>query len=138
MADQFDSNTQSRQPDSEVDDPLAELARIIGYERPSETAPAADENPEQAEFDLEAELMRELDVPLAPSDEELDSVEAEEALDAMLAETDFDEQLGQELDQELGLAFAEQSEPELEGGGHESPVDIDACDVDLRIEDGQV
>lgn len=144
MADQFDSNTRSPEPESEVDDPLAELARIIGYERPSEAEPGTGESPESAEFDLEAELMRELDVPLAPSDEELDDVEAEEAVDAMLAETDFDEQLGLELDQELGLAFAQESEPELQSepelhdGGHESPVDIAPTqDADFLTAEGR-
>ncbi|SOE08397.1 sporulation related protein [Hoeflea halophila] len=106
MADQFDSNTRSPQPESEIDDPLAELARIIGYERPSEVAPAGETAQVPAEFDLEAELMRELDVPLAPSDDELDSVEADEAVDAMLAESDFDDR--HELDEELTQAFSEQ------------------------------
>lgn len=69
---------------------MAELARIIGYERPSEVAEPASESPDSAEFDLEAELMRELDVPLAPSDDEIDSIEADEALDAMLANNDYD------------------------------------------------
>jgi hypothetical protein len=90
MADQFESNARSAHPDSEVDDPLAELARIIGYERPTEATPTKDESSDLSEFDLEAELMRELDVPLAPSDEEIDSIEAEEALDVMLADTDFE------------------------------------------------
>lgn len=95
MADQFESNTRSPHPDSEVDDPLAELARIIGYERPSEVAAPADESSDSAEFDLEAELMRELDVPLAPSADEIDSIEADEALDAMLANNDYDMDAGE-------------------------------------------
>ena len=63
MVDQLDSNTRSPNPDAEIDDPLAELARIIGYERPAETVKAESEEPGSNEFDLEAELMRELDVP---------------------------------------------------------------------------
>ena len=63
MADQLDSNTRSPNPDAEIDDPLAELARIIGYERPSETVKTESEEPASNDFDLEAELMRELDVP---------------------------------------------------------------------------
>jgi hypothetical protein len=90
MADQFDNNARSPHPDAEIDDPLAELARIIGYERPSEDTVRADETSESSEFDLEAELMRELDVPQAPSIDELDRMEADEALDAMLADADFD------------------------------------------------
>ena len=92
MADQFDNNARSPHPDAEIDDPLAELARIIGYERPSEDTAKADEFPESSEFDLEAELMRELDVPQAPSIDELDRIEADEALDAVLADTVFDQE----------------------------------------------
>ncbi|WP_339759939.1 SPOR domain-containing protein [uncultured Hoeflea sp.] len=105
MADQFESTARSAHPDSEVDDPLAELARIIGYERPSEVTPAQEESSDSAEFDLEAELMRELDVPLAPSDEEIDSIEAEEALDVMLADTDFDLEAGETLPEAAQPAF---------------------------------
>lgn len=92
MADQFDSNTRSPYPDDEIDDPLAELARIIGYERPSEVTSKTEESPESSEFDLEAELMRELDVPLAPSADELENIEADEALDALLADANFDQE----------------------------------------------
>jgi hypothetical protein len=35
MADQLERNTRAPNPDVEIDDPLAELARIIGYERPA-------------------------------------------------------------------------------------------------------
>lgn len=97
MADQFDNNARSPHPDAEIDDPLAELARIIGYERPSEDTAKTDESPESSEFDLEAELMRELDVPQAPSIDELDRIEADEALDAILADTVFDQQPEQDL-----------------------------------------
>lgn len=69
MVDHLDSNTRFRNPDVEIDDPLAELARIIGYDRPSETSEPEDETSESSAFDLEAELMRELDVmPLDPVD----------------------------------------------------------------------
>ncbi|WP_299863000.1 SPOR domain-containing protein [uncultured Hoeflea sp.] len=64
MADQLDSNTRAPNPDQDGDDPLAELARIIGYEKPAEAnadQQVADEI-EASAFDLEAELMRELDV----------------------------------------------------------------------------
>jgi len=121
MADQFESNARSAQPDSEIDDPLAELARIIGYERPSEVTPAVEESSDSAEFDLEAELMRELDVPLAPSADEIDSIEAEEALDVMLADTDFD--------LETGEISPETAEPAFRGEQIEVPVD-DTPDLD--------
>ena len=91
MADQFDNNARSPQPEAEIDDPLAELARIIGYDRPSEAAPRTEDASQSNEFDLEAELMRELDMPLAPSVDELDRIEADEALDAMLTSSGFDE-----------------------------------------------
>ncbi|MCC0035904.1 MAG: SPOR domain-containing protein [Hoeflea sp.] len=97
MADQFDNNARSPHPDAEIDDPLAELARIIGYERPSEDTAKTDEFPESSEFDLEAELMRELDVPQAPSIDELDRIEADEALDAVLADTVYDPEPEQAL-----------------------------------------
>ncbi|MBU4530716.1 MAG: SPOR domain-containing protein [Hoeflea sp.] len=79
MVDQLDSNTRSPNPDAEIDDPLAELARIIGYERPAERAAAADDAPQSSEFDLEAELMRELDVPQIPAVDEIDVLEADDA-----------------------------------------------------------
>lgn len=117
MADQFESNARTAHPDSEVDDPLAELARIIGYERPSEVTPKEDESSDSAEFDLEAELMRELDVPLAPSDEEIDSIEAEEAVDVMLADTDFDLDAGEILPEAAQPAF------------HDEQVDVPVADT---------
>lgn len=110
MADQFDNNARSPHPDTEIDDPLAELARIIGYERPSEDTAKADESAESSEFDLEAELMRELDVPQAPSIDELDRIEADEALDAVLADTVFDQE-------------PEQFLPDTE---HDDPYDVQA------------
>jgi hypothetical protein len=92
MADQFDNNARSPNPDAEIDDPLAELARIIGYERPSGETVTTEGASDSSEFDLEAELMRELDVPLAPSIDELDRIEADEALDVILAEAPFEPQ----------------------------------------------
>jgi hypothetical protein len=92
MADQFDNNARSPNPDAEIDDPLAELARIIGYERPSGDTATTEGASQSSEFDLEAELMRELDVPLAPSIDELDRIEADEALDVILAEAPFEPQ----------------------------------------------
>jgi hypothetical protein len=92
MADQFDNNARSPNPDAEIDDPLAELARIIGYERPSGETATTEGASDSSEFDLEAELMRELDVPLAPSIDELDRIEADEALDVILAEAPFEPQ----------------------------------------------
>ena len=80
MADQLDSNTRSPNPDAEIDDPLAELARIIGYERPAEPADTVSEEPQLNELDLEAELMRELDVPQQPAIDDLDLLEADEAI----------------------------------------------------------
>lgn len=131
MADQFESNTRSPHPDSDVDDPLAELARIIGYERPSEVAPTADESSESAELDLEAELMRELDVPLAPSDDEIESIEAEEALDVMLADSDFD--------LETGEVLPEVTQPEFRDEQIEIPVDDtpDLDEVDFMAVEGR-
>ncbi|MEM5472669.1 SPOR domain-containing protein [Hoeflea sp. AS60] len=106
MADQFDNTARSQYPDAEIDDPLAELARIIGYERPSEVTPAAEKAPESSEFDLEAELMRELDVPLAPSIDELDRIEADEALDVLMADGGFDQGVEQSLaDADRNAAF---------------------------------
>jgi len=116
MADQLDSNTRSPNPDAEIDDPLAELARIIGYERPAEVAHVADEALESNEFDLEAELMRELDVPLAPSDDDLDGIEADVALDELLAAADFDLEHEQENDDQ---AFADDAR--LENVGSDMP-----------------
>ena len=63
MVDLLDSNTRSPNPDAEIDDPLAELARIIGYERPAKSVKTTDREPDSVALDLEAELMRELDVP---------------------------------------------------------------------------
>lgn len=97
MADQLDNNTRSQNPDAESDDPLAELARIIGYERPTESVRASAKKSNPSEFDLEAELMRELDVPLAPSVDELDRIEADEALDQALASDVFGNEAGQEV-----------------------------------------
>lgn len=101
MADQFDNNARSPNPDAEIDDPLAELARIIGYERPSGDAATTEGASDSSEFDLEAELMRELDVPLAPSIDELDRIEADEALDVILAEAPFEPQPDPEPEVEL-------------------------------------
>lgn len=80
MADQLDSNTRSPNPDAEIDDPLAELARIIGYERPAERDVTVDDGSQSGELDLEAELMRELDVPQIPDIDPFDLVEADEAV----------------------------------------------------------
>lgn len=75
MADHHDLKSRTAADDVVDDDPLAELARIIGYERPQ--APRADSVrvdapraeiaapqtvPDADIFDLEAELMRELEV----------------------------------------------------------------------------
>lgn len=129
MADQFDNNARSPHPDAEIDDPLAELARIIGYERPSEDTAKADEFPESSEFDLEAELMRELDVPQAPSIDELDRIEADEALDAVLADTVFD----QEPEQFLPDADRDGSfDPQIENPVDDVPA-LDSADF-LSVE----
>jgi hypothetical protein len=72
MADQLERNTRAPNPDVENDDPLAELARIIGYERPEDAGSASPvaREAEASTFDLESELMRELDVlPLDSFDE---------------------------------------------------------------------
>ena len=78
MADQLDSNTRSPNSDSEIDDPLAELARIIGYERPTEGRAPVENASQSNEFDLEAELMRELDVPQIPAIDEPAELEADD------------------------------------------------------------
>lgn len=70
MVDQLDSTTRSQSPDVDSDDPLAELARIIGYERPVASTQPAPVETQSAEFDLEAELMRELDLMAAGDGEE--------------------------------------------------------------------
>ncbi|MEQ8479055.1 MAG: SPOR domain-containing protein [Hoeflea sp.] len=77
MADQLERNTRAPNPEIENDDPLAELARIIGYERPAgdqaeNVRPSA---PEQGGFDLESELMRELDVLPLDGFDELDQAD---------------------------------------------------------------
>lgn len=56
------------------DDPLAELARIVGFEPPvaRDTAPTRPTAPEEPQFNLEDELLREFEVydaPLRPSEE---------------------------------------------------------------------
>ncbi|MDP2120145.1 MAG: SPOR domain-containing protein [Hoeflea sp.] len=79
MVDLLDRNAQAPNRDAEIDDPLAELARIIGYERPADRRPAADDGSQSNEFDLEAELMRELDVPQIPAIDEFDLLEADDA-----------------------------------------------------------
>jgi hypothetical protein len=85
MADQLERNTRAPNPDVETDDPLAELARIIGYERPAEqdgaAAKAAPETDSSA-FDLESELMRELDVLPLDSFDELDESEVSQPVQA--------------------------------------------------------
>ncbi|WP_394689273.1 SPOR domain-containing protein [Hoeflea sp.] len=78
MADQLERNTRAPNPDVENDDPLAELARIIGYERPEEQGAVAEEAASETDssaFDLESELMRELDVLPLDSFDELDEGE---------------------------------------------------------------
>jgi hypothetical protein len=57
MADQLERNTRAPNPDVENDDPLAGLARIIGYERPSGETVTTEGASDSSEFDLEAELM---------------------------------------------------------------------------------
>ncbi|EDQ33337.1 Sporulation related domain protein [Hoeflea phototrophica DFL-43] len=108
MADQLERNTRAPNPDVETDDPLAELARIIGYERPEDkdVAPEASREAEASDFDLESELMRELDVLPLDGFDELDesrdlppsvAVEPEAAeLDVAPENQPFDE--GFELD----------------------------------------
>ncbi|PWW04204.1 sporulation related protein [Hoeflea marina] len=64
MSDDHSKNYRDAPGDIAEDDPLAELARIIGYDRPRDTRPqvdAPDTVPDLDIFDLEAELMRELD-----------------------------------------------------------------------------
>lgn len=83
MADQLERNTRAPNPEIENDDPLAELARIIGYERPAggEAEEARPLAPEQSDFDLESELMRELDVLPLDGFDELDQIDATEVPD---------------------------------------------------------
>ncbi|MCY0147085.1 SPOR domain-containing protein [Hoeflea sp. G2-23] len=96
MVDQLDSNTRTQEPDVEVDDPLAELARIIGYERPVEQSvpDAAENEPVASAFDLEAELMRELDVVSA-----VEPAMQAEALNADDTKSDADDDAGADMDQ---------------------------------------
>ncbi|TDH39183.1 hypothetical protein E2A64_08965 [Pseudohoeflea suaedae] len=66
MADQYNDKTGSAGSVIDDDDPLAELARIIGYDRPAEAKPQADAagattHVDPDEIDLEAELLRELE-----------------------------------------------------------------------------
>jgi hypothetical protein len=53
MADQLERNTRAPNADVETDDPLAELARIIGYERPSGETATTEGASDSSEFDLE-------------------------------------------------------------------------------------
>lgn len=137
MADQFDNNTRSPHPDADFDDPLAELARIIGYERPPESAPKADESPASSEFDLEAELMRELDVPLAPSVDEIDRIEADEAMDVMLADADFERDDQQALTDPGQNEFydlqAEASDESVPGLGNADFVSVEGRSSDALL-----
>ena len=66
MADQYNDKTGSAGSVIDDNDPLAELARIIGYDRPAEAkpqgdAPGATTHAESDEIDLEAELLREIE-----------------------------------------------------------------------------
>lgn len=102
MADQLDSNTRAPNPDEEGEDPLAELARIIGYEKPTETnadQQAADEI-EASAFDLEAELMRELDV-LPESD-----ADGEPEPDTIAQDAFFESDLGSDTPSQSAEAAA--------------------------------
>ncbi|KJS13381.1 MAG: hypothetical protein VR78_11375, partial [Hoeflea sp. BRH_c9] len=113
MVDLLDNTTRSSNPDVESDDPLAELARIIGYERPAAPVKTTEEEPDASALDLEAELMRELDVPQAvepdgpaysPPDNQPDaSLEPEASLEP--------------LDDEFAIA-----DPWDEEGGNDLPV----------------
>ncbi|WP_422370241.1 SPOR domain-containing protein [Hoeflea sp.] len=82
MADQLERNTRAPNPEIENDDPLAELARIIGYERPAggKAEDAGQDVPDQGGFDLESELMRELDVLPLDGFDELDLADDTEDL----------------------------------------------------------
>ena len=64
MAEDLDTKTRSGAVGIPDDDPLAELARIIGFERPEQVSG----EPEPDAFDLEAELMAELDFPAPDQD----------------------------------------------------------------------
>lgn len=68
MADNRISETrQSAEADRKEDDPLAELARIVGFDDKENNASDSDGDDGQADsgFDLEAELMRELEIDVA-------------------------------------------------------------------------
>lgn len=84
MVDLLDNTTRSPNPDVENDDPLAELARIIGYERPAQPVKTTEEEPDASALDLEAELMRELDVPQAVEPDEPAYIPPDSPLDASL------------------------------------------------------
>ncbi|MDF1609882.1 SPOR domain-containing protein [Hoeflea sp. YIM 152468] len=132
MVDQLQMNTRSPDPDDEIDDPLAELARIIGYERPAESARTSIETPDASEFDLEAELMRELDVPLAPSVDELDRIEADEALDQALTDGDLETEPAEIRPQQRGEPLVRQMRdaPVTDAPMAEAPVSGDPVDDD--------
>lgn len=70
MADQYNDNTRNTGSVIDEDDPLAELARIIGYDRPAgqqagAKSAAVSSATEPSEIDLEAELLGELEAPHA-------------------------------------------------------------------------
>lgn len=87
MSDDHKNDYRTAPGDIAEDDPLAELARIIGYDRPKDARPQVDVPqtvPELDVFDLEAELMRELDqtqfeVPAEPRAEAQQHAPAPEA-----------------------------------------------------------
>ena len=96
MADDLDTKTRSGAAGIPEDDPLAELARIIGYERPGQD----HAEPAGEEFDLEAELMAELDVP-APQSEFVETDEPHARMETEAAATaPSDEDFWSELDAE--------------------------------------
>ncbi|AKI00476.1 sporulation related protein [Hoeflea sp. IMCC20628] len=134
MVDLLDNNTRSPNPDAEIDDPLAELARIIGYERPAPSAKTTDKEPDSGELDLEAELMRELDVPQPVEADDPDNLADQTAPDESVASQESvqaDEPAAEdpwdEVDDDLELVLddSEILEPETESAADEEDVASD-------------
>ncbi|MGA1804413.1 SPOR domain-containing protein [Rhizobium sp. HT1-10] len=96
------------------DDPLAELARIVGYDKRPSTPVAANQRQEPA-FDLEDELLREFeryDAPRgAPASQPAPSVEANRAPDVS-PEPDRGEDLPAETTADFEEAYAPQARHE--------------------------
>lgn len=131
MADQYDENARNTGSAIADDDPLAELARIIGYERPAEAPPppaeardavAAEPAPSD-EIDLEAELMGEFEPAYqqpGPAYQDYDVVAEERPVEDAPA---FDDQMPSD-EEELAL-----EDPGAEAFWSEAELALDPAEI---------